>query len=103
MKRNIILVVITLLVALVLVGGCAQPAAPSETTKTVTTTVTAGAGATATTTVTAPAKTVTTTKTVTVGEEAKVMKWNLQCHVPTGDELGTETGHRIAELITTGI
>ena len=81
--KKVILVAVILLVALMAVGGCAQPAAPSETTKTVTTTATVGAGATAT--VTAPAKTVTTTKTVTVGEEAKVYKLNIQNHGPAGD------------------
>jgi len=51
--------------------GCAQPAAPGETTKTVTTTKT--------TTVTAPAKTVTTTKTVTAAAGVpEVFKWRLQ-------------------------
>ena len=81
--KKVILLAVILLVTLMLVVGCAQPAAPSETTKTVTTTATVGAGATAT--VTAPAKTVTTTKTVTVGEEAKVYKLNIQNHGPAGD------------------
>jgi len=81
--KKVILVAAILLVMLMAVGGCAQPAAPGETTKTVTTTVTAGAGAT--TTVTAPAKTVTTTKTVTAGEEPKVYKLNMQTHCSAGD------------------
>ncbi len=61
--KKVILVATILLLTLLVVVGCAQPAAPIETTKTVTTTVTAGAGAPVTTTVTAAAKTVTTTVT----------------------------------------
>ena len=81
--KKVTLVAAILLVTLMVVVGCAQPAAPSETTKTVTSTVTAGAGATAT--VTAPAKTVTTTKTVTAGETPKVWKLNMQTQSPAGD------------------
>ena len=82
MKKVVLLLGAILLVSLVVVGGCAQPAEPgapgAPVTKTVTTT------ATTTATVTSPAKTVTTTKTVTAGEEPKVMKWNLQTHNPSG-------------------
>jgi len=68
--------VAVLLVSLVVIGGCAQPAAPGapgETTKTVTTTATK----TTTATVTAPAKTVTTTVTA-AAEEPEVIKWTMQ-------------------------
>ena len=81
MKKIALLLGAILIVSLLVVGGCAQPAAPGapgETTKTVTTTATK----TTTSTVTAPAKTVT--KTVTAGEEPKVIEWNLQTHNPTG-------------------
>ena len=76
-KKAILLVTAILLVALVVIGGCAQPAAPGapgETTKTVTTTATK----TTTATVTAPAKTVTTTKTVTAAPQGpEVYKWDM--------------------------
>ena len=76
MKRFIFLMVAALLVSLIVIVGCAQPAAPGETTKTVTTTATK----TTTTTVTAPAKTVTTT--VTAGVEApKVIEWTMQAQM----------------------
>ena len=78
--KKITLVAVILLLTLLVVVGCAQPAAV-ETTKTVTTTKTVGAGATAT--VTAPAKTVTSTKTVTATVTAapgapEVYKWRMQ-------------------------
>ena len=77
MKKLVFLVIAVLLVSLIVIGGCAQPAVPGETTKTVTTTVTAAAK-----TVTAPAKTVTTTKTVTAGvEEPKVIEWTMQAQM----------------------
>jgi len=79
--KKVILVAVILLLTLLVVVGCAQPAAPGETTKTVTTTVTAGAGATAT--VTAPAKTVTSTITA-AAEKQEVYKWDAQYFLPRG-------------------
>jgi len=86
LKRVILLIAAVLIVALIVVG-CAQPAAPSETTKTVTTTVTAGAGATAT--VTAPAKTVTKTA---AAEGPEVTKWTMVAMMADSPLLGHFAG-----------
>jgi len=87
MKKVVFLVVAVLLVSLVVIVGCTQPAAPGEVTKTVTSTatVTAGAGATATTTVTAPAKTVTVTA---AAEEQEVIEWTMACSMPFPEPFG---------------
>ena len=66
MKKVVFLVAAILLVSLVVVVGCTQPAAPGAPGAPVTTTATK----TTTSTVTAPAKTVTTTKTVTAAVSA---------------------------------
>jgi len=83
MKKVVFLMVAVLLVSLVVIGGCAQPAAPGapvETTKTVTA---------AAKTVTAPAKTVTTTKTVTAGvEEPEVIEWIMEAKEPSAEPYG---------------
>jgi len=83
LKKFMLLMVAALLVSLLVIAGCAQPAAPSETTKTVTSTVTAGAGATAT--VTAPAKTVTV---AAAAEEPEVFEWTMAAMMADSPLLG---------------
>jgi len=95
MRHKIIWTVVGMVVVLGLLAGgfgCAQPAAPGETTKTVTTTATVTSGAGATTTVTAPAKTVTTTATVTAGEEPEVFNWVMGAQMADSPLLGYYAG-----------
>lgn len=68
MKKKVIWLVLTMLVALIVVGGCAQPAA-------------------VTTTVTAPAKTVTTTVTA-AAEKPEVIEWTMSCHSSDAPNFG---------------